>query len=425
MKKLYLTTAVALLMGTANVYAAGYQLNEYSMTGLGRAFAGMGIMGDDYSAMAFNPAGMTAQKRSGIQGGLAATQIYSKAKSKYGNDKMDYWVPLPSVLGQYNYNDKWFFGAGIYVPYGLSTKYKHDSHTATQSENGVRKSYLEVIDFNFSTAYRFDNGLSLGASAILRWIEGQLTSNINNKYVGNHPTYGPMYANGYSDYRVNGWSRTLQLGAMYEFDEDTRIGLSYRFKSTQKPRGKQYTYTDISLANGYIVQHDLFNRYNTMADPELPASWILSGYHKFGEKWGTSASVKYAQWHRFYTFPAESTSGDYSVDYKWKDAWTIALGEDYYLNDNWTLRFGGAWDQSPSRSNATRTNRIPDVDRIWASCGFSYMKGNHQFDMGYSHLFMMHGRTRNDNPEAPQSRDMQAKYYSHSNIVGIQYQYKF
>lgn len=412
MKKLYFTTAAALLMSVSNVQAAGYQLNEYSMTGLGRAFAGMGIMGDDYSAMAFNPAGMTANKRSGIQGGLAATQIYSKAKTKYGTDKMDYWVPLPSVLGQYNYNDKLFFGAGVYVPYGLSTKYKHDSHTATQSLGGVRKSYLEVVDFNFSTAYRFDNGLSLGASAILRWIEGQLTSNYNmgtRDYVVNVA---------YSDYRVNGWSQTLQLGAMYEFDEDTRVGLSYRFKSTQKPRGKQYITMDTPI--GPMETH-----YNTMADPELPASWILSGYHKFGEKWGTSASVKYAQWHRFYTFPAESTAGDYSVDYKWKDAWTIAIGEDYYLNKNWTLRFGGAWDQSPSRSNATRTNRIPDVDRIWASCGFSYMNGNHQFDMGYSHLFMMHGRTRNDNPEAPQYKDMQAKYYSHSNIVGIQYQYKF
>ena len=167
---------------------------------------------------------------------------------------------------------------------------------------------------------------------------------------------------------------------MYEFDEDTRIGLSYRFKSTQKPRGKQYMYTDISLADGTVIQHDLFNRYNTMANPELPASWILSGYHKFGEKWGTSATVKYIQWHRFYTFPARSGApgGNYDVNYKWKDSWTVSLGEDYYLNDNWTLRAGTAWDQSPSRSNTYRTNRIPDTDRIWLSAGCSYMNGNHQ-----------------------------------------------
>lgn len=417
MKKLYYTTAAALLMSLSNAHAAGYQLNEYSITGLGRAFAGMGVVGDDFSAMAFNPAGMTANKRSGVQGGIATTQIYSKAKTDYGTDKMNYWVPLPSLAGQYNYNDKLFFGAGVYVPYGLSTKYKHDSHTATQSAGGVRKSYVEVIDFNFSTAYRFDNGLSLGASAILRYIEGQLTNNIN------YPAGGRMLNLGYSDYRVDGWSQTMQLGAMYEFNENTRVGLSYRFKSTQKTRGKQYIYaTQMGQALGGL---DEFNRFSTMADPELPASWILSGYHKFNEKWGGSASVKYAQWHRFYTFPAKSSYGNFDVNYKWKDAWTVALGGDYYLNKNWTLRFGGAWDQSPSRSNTTRTNRIPDVDRIWASCGFSYMNGNHQFDLGYSHLFMMHGRTRNNNSADPQFKDMQAKYYSHSNIAGIQYQYKF
>ena len=96
MKKTYLA-AVAAIIYAGQAHSAGYQLNEFSATGLGRAFAGMGVMGDDYSAMAFNPAGMTANKRSGIQGGLAATQIYSKAKTKYGTDKMDYFVPLPSL----------------------------------------------------------------------------------------------------------------------------------------------------------------------------------------------------------------------------------------------------------------------------------------------------------------------------------------
>ncbi len=420
MKNLYTLTALALILGVGTAHAAGYQLNEMSTTGLGRSFAGIGVMGDDYSAMAYNPAGMTLVKRSGVQAGLAFTEIASKAKSKYGTDKMDYFVPLPSFLSQYNLNNKWFFGAGVYIPYGLSTKYKHDSHVATKSKGGVRKSYLEVMDFNFSTAYRFDNGLSLGASAILRWIEGQLTSNINNKPVGEYMGY-PLYGNGYNDYRVNGWSNSWQLGAVYEFNENTRLGLSYRFKSTQKPRGKQYTYMDIGLPDGTIVMPNVFNRYNTMADPELPASWILSGFHKWNNTWGTSATVKYIQWHRFYTFPAKSTApgGNYDVDYKWKDSWTFSVGQEYYANENWTLRAGTAWDQSPSAGNSYRTNRIPDTDRIWLSAGASYTKGNHQVDLGYAHLFMMHGRTRN------QENDLDVKYHNHSNMFAIQYQYKF
>ena len=166
MKKLTFT-ALALVMSAAQAQAAGYQLNEYSATGLGRAFAGAGVVGDDFSALGYNPAGMTANKNSGVQLGLAFTEIASKAKSEHGTDKMDYFVPLPSFMSQWNVNNKWFIGAGVYVPYGLSTKYKHDSHVAGNLGSGARKSYLEVIDFNLSNAYRFDNGLSLGFSAIL------------------------------------------------------------------------------------------------------------------------------------------------------------------------------------------------------------------------------------------------------------------
>ena len=424
MKKSYLA-AIAAVMCASQVQAAGYQLNEFSATGLGRAFAGMGVMGDDYSAMGYNPAGMTLVKRSGFQAGVAGTQIYSKAESKYGTDKMNYLVPLPSIMGQYNVNNKWFLGAGVYVPYGLSTKYKHDSNVATKSGGGVRKSELEVIDINLSAAYKFDNGLSLGASAILRRIKGQLTSNVNRDLLRT----GNLMNIGYSDYRVKGWSETLQLGAMYEFDEDTRIGLSYRFKSTQKARGKHYVELDpnvVARASQMGYHLDVFTRNKTMADPELPASWILSGYHRFSEKWGTSATIRYTQWHRFYTFPAKSYGKggrqNLDVDYKWKDAWTFSIGEEYYLNDNWTLRFGTAWDQTPTPSNTYRTNRIPDVDRIWAAVGASYATGNHQFDFGYNHLFMMHGRTTNKD-EAKE--DLNVKYKSHSNMFALQYQYKF
>ena len=113
------------------------------------------------------------------------------------------------------------------------------------------------------------------------------------------------------------------------------------------------------------------------------------------------------------------------MNYKWKDAWTVSLGQDYYLNENWTLRAGTAWDQSPSRSNTYRTNRIPDTDRIWVSAGASYMNGNHEVDFGYAHLFMMHGKTHNKNRQEPQFYDAQVKYRNHSNMLMLQYQYKF
>lgn len=413
MKKISVAAAVALLASVGNANAAGYQLNEFSVTNLGRSFAGIGVAGDDYSALGYNPAGMTLMKRSGMQAGLTMTEVASKIRgvgdTAGKKTDMDFMIPLPSMFGQYNVNDKLFLGAGVYVPFGLATRYNHDSFVA-EGATGVRRSELQVVDTNIAAAYKFDNHLSLGVSGILRYIKGKLTSNLNNSYTGQRL--------GYSDFKVDGWATTMNIGAMYEFNENTRLGLSYRFKSTQCTTGDHnVTY--------YTPMGDMFNRFDSVSDPELPASWILSGYHKFGEKWGTTATVKYTQWHRFNVFPAKSTNtqiknGVLDVDYRWKDAWNFALGQDYYLNDNWTLRAGIAWDQSPVPNNTYRTNRIPDTDRLWTSFGVSYATGNHQFDLGYAHLFMMHGKVWNS-PE----HDANAKYKSYSNMYALQYQYKF
>lgn len=415
MKKISVAAAVALLASAGNANAAGYQLNEFSVTNLGRSFAGIGVAGDDYSALGYNPAGMTLMKRSGMQAGLTMTEVASKIRG-VGNTAgkktdMDFMIPLPSMFGQYNVNDKLFLGAGIYVPFGLATRYSHDSFVA-DDKNGVRRSELEVVDGNISAAYKVNNHLSLGVSGILRHIKGKLTSNVNK----NLPNFG------YSDFKVSGWSTTMNLGAMYEFDEDTRIGLSYRFKSTQRTTGHHtVTVNPQFAAMAPIFNMQDVNRYDSVSDPELPASWILSGYHKFGEKWGTTATIKYTQWHRFSVFPAYSSgSGNLDVQYRWKDAWNFALGQDYYLNENWTLRAGLAWDQSPVPNSTYRTNRIPDTDRLWTSFGVSYATGNHQFDFGYAHLFMMHGKVWNS-----AENDTNAKYKSYSNMYALQYQYRF
>ncbi|MFC1520581.1 outer membrane protein transport protein, partial [Pseudomonadota bacterium] len=61
MKKKLLTVAVsAMLLGaTTQVSAAGFQLAEYSSTGLGRAFAGEAAMADNAGAQTKNPAMLT------------------------------------------------------------------------------------------------------------------------------------------------------------------------------------------------------------------------------------------------------------------------------------------------------------------------------------------------------------------------------
>lgn len=406
MKKILATTVLcATCVWSVSAHASGYQLNEYSITNLGRSFAGAGVVGDDYSAIAYNPAGMTL-KKSGAQLSFTVAEVASEMKGQ--NDKqgkqteMDFGVPLPSVYGQYQVNDKWFVGAGVYAPYGLATKYKNSSFIADKA----RESILEVIDYNISAAYKINSKWSLGASFIARYIYGKMT---NNLVVKGMPAK--------SKFDLDGWTYTGTLGLMYEYDENTRFGLSYKPKSVQRVKGDH----TISLMTPMGIMNNVYP--DGKASPDLPETLLLSAYHKPFEKVAFTGAARFTRWgdsFKEFEMTSTATKGLPAIDYSWEDTWTISAGMEYYVNDNWTLRLGTAWDQSPTPDNQHRTHRIPDSDRIWASAGLSYRYDNMQFDLGYAHLFMKKSHIRDS-----VNGDYDTKYRAYSNMFGLGFQYDF
>ena len=419
MKKfLTATTLSAACLWSASALASGYQLNEYSVTNLGRSFAGAGVVGDDYSAIAYNPAGMTL-KKSGLQASFTMAEVAADVRGQSPDSlgkktDMDFGVPLPAAFGQYQINDKWFIGGGVYAPYGLATRYKKDSFVA----DSARKSTLEVIDYNLSTAYKLNSQWSFGASFIARYIYGNMTNNMKVPSALSPVGYFP----GESEFELDGWTYTGTLGVMYSPSEDTRIGLSYKPKSVQRVKGDHTITAFTPLGSVETVYPD------GKASPDLPETILLSAYHKPFEKTAFTGSVRFTRWgDSFEKFSMTSTAtkraGYPPVKYNWKDSWTISAGTEHYLNDNWTLRFGTAWDQSPSRDNRYRTHRIPDSDRIWISAGLSYTYNNMQFDLGYAHLFMKKSFIRESGN--PVYNDHSSKYEAYSNMYGLGFQYNF
>ena len=398
MKKLVkMAVAVAVALHIADANAASYQLNDYSVTNLGRSYAGQGIMGDDYSAIAYNPAGMTLMKRSGLQQTVnlinVKSDVYGLEAKKNKKGKMDFWQPMPAGFAQYNVNDKLSLGLGIYAPYGLKTLYKADWFGNSQAI----LSKLAIVDFNLSAAYKINQHWSVGASAILRYIYGRMTQNAGGADV---------------NFNVHGWAQTGTLGVMYEVDENTRFGVSYRLRSAQR-------------ANGLLK---IGSPVNTVADvranPDLPETVTLSAYHRY-KKVGFSGTARWTHWtSSFPDFAIRSAAlpgGEKHTDYRYKNTWTLSAGADYYVCKNLTLRMGAGWDESPTNGAARRTIRIPDSDRWWTSVGASYMKNNWQFDVGYAHLFAKTAKVLD--PALP---TVHAKYkHTQSNILGVQVQYKF
>ena len=399
-KLVKVAVAVAVALHIADAKAASYQLNDYSVTNLGRSYAGQGIMGDDYSAIAYNPAGMTLMKRSGLQQVVNLINVKSDVHGLEAHEgqkgKMDFWQPMPAGFAQYNINDKWSLGAGIYAPYGLKTLYKSDWFGNQQAI----LSKLAIVDYNLSAAYKINQHWSVGASAILRYIYGRMTQKMGLGDV---------------NFNVHGWSQTGTLGVMYEANENTRFGVSYRLRSAQRANG-------LFKVSGTGTPYDKISIVR--ANPDLPETVTLSAYHRYKDV-GFSGTARWTHWtSSFPDFSIRSEGipgGEKHTDYRYKNSWTLSGGVDYYYCKNLTFRFGAGWDESPTNGAARRTIRIPDSDRWWTSIGASYMKNNWQFDVGYAHLIAKTSKVMD--PALP---TVHAKYKNtQSNILGVQVQYKF
>lgn len=403
---------------TGQVHAAGFQLTDFSMTGLGRSYAGAGIVGDDYSAIGFNPAGM-ALKGTGAQAGAAVIWQHGRVKGSAekagapggiasGKETVSIPVAVPNLFAQYKINDSVNFGLGVYAPFGLATEYDDDwfgSDLAVDSE-------LEVIDIAPSLSWRINNQWSVGASLIARYGRVKMTNT--------------SYGTGFSDFDINGWGWYGRFGVMYEASENTRFGLAYQTQSSEVEHTLKgdHTFEGMPLP---VLNGDWIGGTVTA----LPEHWLLSGYHRRGD-FGYSATVRYTRWEHFNDFTLTSSSplGYHTSKYNWENTWTVALGVDWYYNDVWTFRAGVAFDESPVRNAATRTVRIPDNDRYWLSLGFTYkVNKNVKVDVGYAHLYLPTYKARNGygatglggNPY----KTVDTKYDVNAEILGVQFQYDF
>ena len=401
MQKRHLLSFILTLAMATGVSAAGYQLQEYSVTNLGRSFAGVGVMGDDYSAIAFNPAGMSLIEKSGLQAGLIAVDVYGKAKGESqpggaGKTHSNLFRLLPHFYGQHKVNDKLDLGIGLYVPFGLANDYKNGWF----GETHAGYSGITVVDLTPSISYKVLDNLSFGLGVNLQYTVAHLTGATQ---CGGHTNMHDA-----DDYGVG-----YNIGLTWKPTQTTRLGISYRSKVDHKLKGKNH------LTVGAL---DITKKVD--AKITTPETVIFSAAQDLGDKWTLSGIARYTRWSRFDTLSInQEGQGIISTTHeKWKNTWLFGLGADYKYCKNLTFRFGTAWDNTAIRSAKYRTARIPDERRIWASLGASYTKNNWQFDVGYSHLFVHSAKAQHT---AENAGMLDAKYHIQSNILGMGLQYKF
>lgn len=411
--KKYFVIGGTMLMAvlSVNVYASAFQAFETNASGLGNSFAGAAIA-DDASVEFDNPAAIVRFDRPQ----MAASAVVVAASGKFTIDKfqpsdlpgktqvdpLDTNI-LPAIHFVSPIYQRLFIGMGITVPYGYDTDYGNDS----VASYFATKSQIVAANFNPSLAVKVTDQFSIGAGVSAQCLDAELdrkgatvagfkVQNIKNS--------------------VDDWGLGWNIGALYQLSQYSRIGLAYRSEIKHSPNGEmKFQLLPIPPLVPNIIDASLPS--STKID--LPETVILSGYHEFSPKIAAMATVTYTHWHRFDYLVVKTGGTIITFSENFNDSFRYALGANYRINDQWLLRFGTAYDQSPV-NDANRTVPLPDGDRYWLSTGIQWMINSHYVvDAGYAHIFIKDGTVNKYDPLVPGR--ITGRYTNNSaNLVGLQ-----
>ncbi|QFT09188.1 outer membrane protein transport protein [Vibrio sp. THAF190c] len=439
MNKTLLSAAVAVgLLSTSGVtHAAGFQLAEYSATGLGRAYAGEAAMADNAGAQWRNPAMLTYLEGTQVSVGAIyvdpnidvsgevthahpALGSTNASSNDFANDAV-----IPNFYLSHRYNEKLAVGLAFGTNYGMETDLGKDF---AASHFGNEASVI-TKEANVNIAYQLNEAVSIGGGVRYVMGEGSFGATAPEKNaVGVDPGTGmPIsvpagttlkYMEG--DDTAWGW----QIGTAWQINEAHRIGFSYKSEVDLKLEGHAEG-LGFGLAGG---QRD--TGYMNLA---LPATAELATYHQLSDKLAIHVSFNWTDWSSFEKLQAElDNNGSHTVKVEnWEDNYRLALGGTYQLNQKLTLRSGIAYDTS-AVSDKNRTITIPETDRTWLSIGAGYQWSEQlSLDAGFTYILAKdapitesRGYASDDQAEA-----IGGKFVGETSgsiwLVGVQANYRF
>lgn len=408
MRKLLTFTALGTILAAAQVQAAGFHLREQSAAAQGNAYAGATAGAENLSYAYFNAAGITRQK--GTQFNVGGTYIAPRARAKniYVDGERDENVDnivhaaiAPNMAVSHQLNEKAYIALGLNVPYGMITKYDEGW---LGGEHGVT-SKLSGVTVTPMAAYKVTDKLSLGAGLQIQYLKARLTS---------APV--PRAVNASVEGKAVDWG--WQASSLYEFNDRTRFGLSFRSKVNHKLKGKQKLRY---FGTGETVRPDV----DIYAHLNTPAIFSMGFVHEINEKWTVMAEYQRAFWSSFRDLRIKKDDGSESLTKeKWRDANFYALGASYQIDNQWKLRLGMAYDQSAVRLKH-RTPRIPDSDRLWYSTGLNYQYNEKlSFDLAYTYIYAHKAHLDSDLTGNGGSH-VTADYTNSIQLFGFSLNYKF
>ncbi|ENM3887756.1 outer membrane protein transport protein [Vibrio cholerae] len=385
--KTLLSCAVAFGLASVSTFtqAAGFQLAEYSATGLGRAYAGEAAMADNASAQWRNPAMLTYLEGTQVSAGaiyvnpnvdVEGTVNHAQlGKTHASSNDFAHDAVIPNFYLSHHLNEQVALGFALGTNYGMET----DLGTEFAASHFGNQASVISKEANLNIAYQILPQLSIGGGVRYVMGEGHFGATAPAKNLIRHPVTNNVMTlpKGttlkYMEGEDNSWG--WQVGSAWQINQDHRVGFAYKSEVVMDFEGHAEGVSYGSYKPG-------------MMSVTLPATAELASFHQLNDQWAIHASINWTDWSSFKeltaVFPEKS---DLIKSENWEDNYRFAIGTTYQYDAKLALRAGVAYDTS-AVDDKNRTATIPETDRTWVSVGGSYVATPQlTLDAGFTYIF--------------------------------------
>jgi len=369
---LYLLALI--LLPTSFAQAGGFSIYETSvkanaMLGAFSAYA------DHVSTVYFNPAGLARLEGTHLSGGLTmiAPRSSFRGPLPYSNQKYemaDQNFPIPNLYASYQLREGLTAGIGVYVPFGLGTKWEED--WAGRAE--AVETEVQTIVVNPSVGYTLPD-LGIGKIHVGLGVKAVVSGDVKlSRYVEDFVPGDMFELDGSLDDPAFGFN----AGLLYEPIRELRFGFTYRS----------------GMATDYSGSAN-FNDLPTFAFPDgvqgstsldLPQNFVAAVHVKPTDKLSLEVDYVWWGWSSYdellieFDEPVPALVSEEFPEGRglaskrgFEDTYQIRGGAEYrdFPIEGLHLMAGITYDKSPLPEKYVDPT-LPDSDRLLFSGGFSY-----------------------------------------------------
>ena len=351
--RLFLFAAVSV----QNASSAGFFIpnQDAEATARGNAFV---ATADRASAVYYNPAGLTQFDQFTAQAGVYAISLGNDFTSPTGAsfDTESSIQAVPHLYFAAPVADNLVLGAGLNVPFGLSTDWGNDPanplrFAATESEFSYLSGYLVA-------GYKINDSLSIGAGLTLNRADTELSrfdplSGGILTLEGDAVTLGGLFGIHYRPNQQHSFGATFRTGSSFTFE-------------------------------GSATLEALSFRGDAEVDFDIPATAAFGYAFRPNDRLTIELNIEWVGWDALDSYDVTINGGPGgTLNFEWESTLIYEIGATYRLTESLSLHAGYDFNEG-AQPDEFFNPAVADADRHWINFGLSQDLGDLSWALGYS-----------------------------------------